>query len=563
VYDFSSSDHNDDVSARSRFAAWHHEDGEDAVYVAWHTNAFNASATGTFLYVYGPNPPDGTYNFTGTPGSDVLAQHLQTELIGDIRQGWNEPTWKDRGIDSAYFGELNPSHNNEMPAVLLEVAFHDAAADAAHLKEPRFRYVAARAIAQGITRYFAEKDAVTAVLSPEPPTALSVRNTTGGLEVRWRPPELDPVGGDAPTSYRVYSSTDGLSWDEGEETTSTSVSMAYAPGTLRYFRITSVNAGGESFPSPVVGAAVAASGSTAPVLVVTAFDRLDALLGRHEDLSAFDLGSPLRAFVHRMNDGNYLRRHGDAIVYSGVAFDGASADAVTAGDVTLSAYTLVDWFSGRGHANGKGPTTEEQDLLRAFLKAGKGLLFSSSGAVAALASGSAADKAFLTEVLQVGNGPEVGTLSVEVSGGGLLDGMSRLTLDDGTKGAFPAGSPDVLTTTVGEPIALYAQTTKLAGISVEGPAKVVTLGFPFEAIVSTGQRAQAMGKLLKFFGLIEVEPPTPPIEEPPIEVAAAPSVYPYVGGCGCGTGAEGGLGLLAALVGALARRRARRPNKLS
>ena len=29
----------DDVGARSRYAAWDHEDGEDAVYVAWHTNA--------------------------------------------------------------------------------------------------------------------------------------------------------------------------------------------------------------------------------------------------------------------------------------------------------------------------------------------------------------------------------------------------------------------------------------------------------------------------------------------------------------------------------------------
>ena len=61
-------------------------------------------------------------------------------------------------LRSANFGELNPTHNPETPSVLLEVAYHDAAADAAHLKEPEFRRIAARAILQGIIKYFAGKD---------------------------------------------------------------------------------------------------------------------------------------------------------------------------------------------------------------------------------------------------------------------------------------------------------------------------------------------------------------------------------------------------------------------
>ncbi|HEX8821471.1 MAG TPA: N-acetylmuramoyl-L-alanine amidase, partial [Archangium sp.] len=72
-----SNERNDDVSSRPRFAAWLHEEGEDAVYVAWHTNASGLSTPddrfrGTEVYVYGPNPVDGTLNFTGVPGSDVL-----------------------------------------------------------------------------------------------------------------------------------------------------------------------------------------------------------------------------------------------------------------------------------------------------------------------------------------------------------------------------------------------------------------------------------------------------------------------------------------------------------
>ena len=162
-------DRTNDVGTRSRFTAWVHEPGEDAVYVAWHTNAFNGTAVGTNSYVYGPGaPPSPLSQFSGVAGSDRLALLIHGEMINDIKasSGWNRPTWQDRGVNTAYFGELNPSSNSETPAVLLEVAFHDAAADAVHLKEPGFRYLAARAIAQGIIKYFAEKDGVAARLPP-------------------------------------------------------------------------------------------------------------------------------------------------------------------------------------------------------------------------------------------------------------------------------------------------------------------------------------------------------------------------------------------------------------
>ena len=122
----------DDVSARSRFAAWDHEEGEDAVYVAWHTNACggtSCTARGTNTFVYGDNEPDGTYQFSGTPGSDVLATFVHRELVQDIQTGF-DATWRDRGIKSAYFGELNPYHNPEMPSLLIEVGFHQTPTDA-------------------------------------------------------------------------------------------------------------------------------------------------------------------------------------------------------------------------------------------------------------------------------------------------------------------------------------------------------------------------------------------------------------------------------------------------
>lgn len=226
---------NADVTARPRFAAWLHEEGEDAVYVAWHTNASTTgNVSGTEAYVYGPNPVDGTLNFTGFPGSDVLARALLDELARDMRREV-DPSWRVRNLRSANLGEVNPTHNNEMPSVLLEVAYHDNVTDSNRLKEPVFRRVAARAILQGLIKYYAARDSVPVVLPPEAPEAVAALNGSGGtVELRWTAPSANPdeEGRDAPSGYRVYQSADGLGWDDGSEAVGTSFRITLAPGTV-------------------------------------------------------------------------------------------------------------------------------------------------------------------------------------------------------------------------------------------------------------------------------------------------------------------------------------------
>ncbi len=120
-----------DVSGRSRFAAWENLGGiEDSIYVSWHSNAFDTTARGTSSYIYSANPPDGSYDPTqAVAGSAPLMNAIHDEMVNDIRAGW-DPAWQNRGYKSAYFGEINPSNNSEMPSTLLEVAFHDNATDA-------------------------------------------------------------------------------------------------------------------------------------------------------------------------------------------------------------------------------------------------------------------------------------------------------------------------------------------------------------------------------------------------------------------------------------------------
>ncbi|RKH64547.1 golvesin C-terminal-like domain-containing protein [Corallococcus llansteffanensis] len=588
-----SNERNADVTARPRFAAWLHEEGEDAVYVAWHTNASTSgNVVGTEAYVYGPNPVDGTLNFTGVKDSDVMAKALLAQIEKDLKREV-DPNWRVRTLRSANLGEVNPTHNPEMPSVLLEMAYHDNTADAAKLKEARLRHVAARAIVQGLIKYFAARDGVAVNLPPEAPGAVVARNAApGAVEVKWTAPPLvaSEEGRDAPTGYRLYQSADGRAWDEGTAVQNPEATVTLAAGTLRYFRVAAVNAGGESFPSATVGVRV---GGTPPVLLVNAYERLDATVACGETLTPYDLDSPLRVYLEAMNDGSFLRQHGAAFAQTALPFDSATGTAVAAGLVTPTGYKLVDWSTGRGGVGGAGPSRAEQDALRAFVTGGGHLLLSGGRTVSTLAAGSAEDRLFVADILRAAIAPGAPASRVEGSPGGFLADLAATPLDDGTLGGYPVGATDVLAATGGGAEVLrHAGTTLGAGVvSGTTPAgQVMVLGFPFEGLASNQARSRLVGAFLVKAGLLTQPPPLPdadvtppvsprpltscvavrernphpPVDPPPVDPPPEPKVVQvmpdvYYGkadtGCGCGAGEAGTASGLWVLVGVIVQLR--------
>lgn len=589
-----SNERNADVTSRPRFAAWLHEEGEDAVYVAWHTNASTSgNVVGTEAYVYGPNPVDGTLNFTGVKDSDVMARALLAQIEKDFKREV-DPNWRVRGLRSANLGEVNPTHNPEMPGVLLEMGYHDNATDAGRLKEPRLRHLAARAIVQGLIKYFAARDGVAVHLPPEAPGAVVARNaaTPGAVEVKWAAPPLvaSEEGRDAPTGYRLYQSADGLGWDEGTPVQSTEATVTLAAGTLRYFRVAAVNAGGESFPSATVGVRV---GAAPPVLLVNAYERLDATVACGETLTPYDLDAPLRVYLEAMNDGSYLRQHGAAFAGSALPFDSATGTAVAAGLVVPGGYRLVDWSAGRGGVGGAGLSRAEQDALRAFVTGGGNLMLSGGRTVSALANGSAEDKLFLADILRASTTVGTPLFQVEGSAGGFLSGLPATPLDDGTLGGYPVGVIDLLAATGGgaEVLRLAGATLSTGVVSGTAPSgQVLVLGFPFEGLASNQARSRLVGAFLVKAGLLTQAPPLPdadvtppvsprpltscvavrernphpPVDPPPVDPPPQPKVVQvmpdlYYGkadtGCGCGAGEAGTASALWVLVGVIVQLR--------
>lgn len=589
VYAYAADERSDDVGSRSRYAAWQNEAGEDSVYIAWHTNAPNPGV-GTSTFIYGPNPPDGTYNFTGTAGSERLGRLLHDEVVNDMKRGV-DAGWRDRGLYTAYFGEVNPSHNPEMPAALCEVAFHSTESDATRLKDPKVRNIAARAFAQAVVKYFAEKDGVPVALSPEPPTAFAVTANGPSATISFEPPAVDTVGlgGQAATGYRLYRSRDGRAFDDGVDIAVTAVAgrmqhvvAGLTPGELTFFRVTAFNDGGESMPSTVLGVNPPCMGRPG-ALLVHGFHRLDVGLGAREDLSTWSLGVVARLLLERMNRFDATVGHAHALAALQIPFDSVEG-GVDAPAVALSAYRLIGVALGEESTADETLSDAEQAALMAWLDAGGARTLMLSGAELAWdlgARGTEADKSFLARVGAAFEADDAGTYELTSE---LVDGT--LLLDDGGLGTYDVEFPDTLTPIESEVVLRYAD-GRVAGVRrVVGQTTALTFGVPLESLFPEQRREALFEALLRDVEVVRLEAtcdgsvePGPELEpepgpEAPVEGAegideaevveaaegatarrpsrAVHSSVREVGGCGA---AGGGLGLLSFAALALILRR--------
>ena len=484
---------NGDVTTRPLWAEWECEAGEDCLYFSWHTNAPNPG-TGTSSYIY-----DGG----ATAGSSQLQSIVHDEIVKDVRSGW-DPGWRDRGKLQANFGELRPL--TSMPGMLLELAFHDTPYDATQLKQPEFRQLAARAIYQGMARYYDGN----AVLLPEPPEELVVRNLGAGtVRVEWQPAPPDglDLGGDPATGYRVYVSLDGHGWQDAVATSATTHTLSnLTVGQVYYVRVSATNAGGESFPTETL--AVRASQGLAPMLIVSGFDRIDgsALISQTDTI-----GTNLRMQLLRMNSFDYTIAHGEAIAAAGVDFDSATNDAVIAARLALTDYEAVDWILGEESTADHTFDASEQGLVAAFL-AGGGDLFVSGAEIGwdlvAQANGQSFYEGSLRATYEADDaygGASNPRNEADGVAGSVFDGVTGIVFDGAPPTIYDVDFPDVLGTINGSAMALrYVNATAAsdgAAIQYDGAYKLVHIGFPFEAILDPGMRATLMGRIIAFFGV--------------------------------------------------------------
>ncbi len=510
--------------------------------LAWHTDAGIArdGLVGT-LAIYDAPGMDSTRTFPN--GTDRLANRdladgVQTQIVGDLRQlyaaGWpRRPMW-----DRPYSEAARP----RVPSLLLELLSHQNFRDMRYALDPRFRFDAARAVYKGMGRFLAEQRGAPFVVQPLRPTHLAAVVDGGEVALSWRP-QLDPLEPDAlPTGYLVHTRDGRWGWDDGARVEGTSVRVPAPPaGTVRSYRVTAANAGGESRPSAALAVGVAEDGG-APVLVVDGFDRVaapDAVdapgsagfvgpVGVPEGLGVVTAGrqlefdpaaeyvddaapgwgasaSDLEATPILGNTRDWAAAHGRAWLAAGRSFVSASDEAVEAGAVDLAAYPVVDLALGLERrtawpdpADPRPPAFQAlpdalRERLGAYLGGGGALVVSGAHwASDAGLDGSSAE--WMRDAL----GLDVG-LRVDGPPGEVVTdaGSVTFTTELGPDALAVRQSDALAPAGAGRVVARYAGTDRGAAVAA---GRAVSFGFPLAAVADEAERAALVRLALSALG---------------------------------------------------------------
>ena len=485
-----------DVTVRPEYAEWElakgtKEEQENAIYVAWHTNAGGGNGTGTESFVY---------NRGATTGSYDLCRSIHNELVTDIKANFN-PKWKDRGVKKANFGELRRLRT--MPGALIEIGFHDNKEDADALLTPEFRDISAKAVYHGIVEYYAKKDNVKAVFSPEKPTHLIVKNIGNNrIKLLWKETTATSHSGDDATGYKVYISKHGKAFTEGLKAFGTSyVFDNLEPNTTYYFKVTATNIGGESFPTQVLAARTFRKGQTqSEVLMVDGFDRLDKYAAIKQNDGKY-LGITTRLFIDRMNSFDYAVEHAQGLTAANVSFDGASNEAVRDLKIRLDKYKAVSWILGEESSKDFSLDTDERTVIRKYLQQGGNLLISGSEMAYEIARNGGTDPWFYSTFLKAKYAGDNAKTYNFAGANGLFLKDIKGSFDNSENGFYDVDFPDLLTPTNGAKAILNYKggTTGAAGIAYDGKDfKVVNYGFPLETITDEQIRNELINRSIRF-----------------------------------------------------------------
>ena len=469
-------DRTGDITTRPLYSRWRSAD----LYISWHSNAFDGSATGTrtISYLY--------------DSSNALA-----DLNQDLRDGANDAMVEAiRAVfDSSWFGstmEMNLGEirelADEIPGFLIETAFHDNPDDAQHIVNPAFRSLVARAVIKSLIDHYAPDSG----LYPLPVRRVRLRQV-GDLRVRLEWDDTsDPVWPaiSQPDAYRIYTARNrGLAFDHGAVLVDENAyETELNPGETTCFNVAALNSGGESLPSEVLCARLFEDFS-ANGLLINGFDRYD------RSVQASD------------NTRNYLARHAEAIAASGCfSFVSSSNEAVRDGLIDLADYEFVDWALGEESTANHTFDDLERSKLGAFLDGG-GKLFLSGAEQGwdLVEKGNDDTTAWYESRLSTQyESDDAGTHYFQGASSGPYHDVGIASFDGEDGETYDVDWPDVVSAKDGAQTCLvYSTSSGGAGVCrAEAPA-VVHWGFPFETVTGRLHRAALMQRTLHFLEVSE------------------------------------------------------------
>ena len=464
--------------------------------------------------------------------ADSLLTGLQRDISGKYSKWTRRYLW-----DRNYSETRKP----EVPSAIIETMSHQNFADMRRGLDPNFRFTLARSLYKTILRFVNGNHSVPSVVQPLPVSNFRIeRNSSGGLRLSWiaEKDEQEPTA--VPTSYIVYTSEDGMGFDNGTVVYTSSFDFEAKKGVNYCFKVTALNRGGESFPSETLAAYLSKSAHAKDILVVDGFSRLSgpAVVDDYSR-QGFDLGSDIgvsygltagwngrqqcfdksRAgsegegslgycgdeLAGRFIMGN--NRDGSVCHVKDIAMSGAynvvgcSLEALDNNLVKLDHYNLVDIAFGLqrndGHSLVVYKTFSEtlQSKLRSYAKSGGRILV--SGAYVGSDMTQPHERSFMSDVLKTTfTGTDTNAGNNMVDGLGLSFDIIRQINDR----HFAATSVDRIAACDGRSFAaMRYQDGSTAGVAYDGTDyKSFVMGYPYECINNVRTRQQVMKGLLGF-----------------------------------------------------------------
>lgn len=479
-----------------------------------------------------------------------LADLIQTQITGDCRALFN-PEWTRRGLwDKQYSEAWRPN----VPVMLLELLSHQNLADMKFGLDPRFQFAVARSIYKGMLKFQASQEGRDFVVQPLPVDHFALRLLSdSAVQLTWQPVP-DPLEPSAtPEKYKVYTQIGKNGFDEGIVVNNNSVIVPLRLKNRAYsFKITALNAGGESFPSEILSAGIAED-AKGTVQIVNAFDREcgpalfdtgtiagveewnDQGVPRYNNLGYVGQQYDFRrkeawkdddnpgwgsSYGDRENEPipgnlfNYSTIHGNAWLSAGYSYVSTSDEAFEKTGTEALGYAIYDILAGEEKATPGLKNPEEKEFvlytpafrnkLTEITAAGANLLLSGAYVGTELTeSKDTLSGKFASETLHF-----IHRTSHAVKNGGFTStdyGRQWFAL----KGNFNTGiHPEMYTVEAPDGIEpagkgaftafRYGENNVSAGVAYRGKYKVLALGFPLETITE-GQTLNSLVKQIADF----------------------------------------------------------------
>ena len=491
--------------------------------------------------------PDGVSRLAGRDLSDLV----QDQLVRDIRTLVN-PNWTRRALwDRQYSEAWRPN----VPALLLELYSHQNLADIRHGFDPRFQFIAGRAIYKGILRFIAQQEGREAVVHPLPPRKMAIRKTEGKhIKISWEAVEdpLEPTA--SPAYFKVYTRKEGQGFDQGVITKENFLDFELPEwNTIFSFKVTALNSGGESFPTEVLSVALLPD-SEKCVLIVNGFNRISgpgvfdtgslagitwwddmiipykysvSFTGMQYDFQRespwLDDDSPgwgasfadMEKKIIPGNSFDYPFIHGSSIRNAGYSFVSMSREAFEQEAVDLDDYWAINVVMGKQ----KGiPSWLQNDSIEfrvfsdalvekliAYAATGGNMLVSGSHVGSDMVQfddGNAISfaKEWLGYSWRTNHASNTGDVAPTTAA--RLSGWPALTFNTAWHPTiYTVEAPDAIEA-FGEnsyTIYRYASNKTSAAVVHDAGHKAITLGFPFETIIHENERDELMKKIFLYF----------------------------------------------------------------